>query len=94
MIEVCLGLQPAFEINVVEGPGGAVMYAKGEPLLDGLVGAARAKELEHFGPKGVWIKRPKNEAFTQTGRPPISVRWVDVSIALLVAGPGRHQARS
>ena len=62
------------------------MYSKGykdditkQPLLDGLIDAARAKELEYFGSKGVWIKKPKGEAFAKTGRPPISVRWVDVN---------------
>jgi hypothetical protein len=29
--------------------------------------------------KGVWIKKPRGEATRRTGRPPISVRWVDVN---------------
>jgi len=41
--------------------------------------AARAKELEFFKAKGVWTKRLKAEARTMTGRPPISVRWVDIN---------------
>ena len=40
---------------------------------------ARAKELKYFCEKGVWIKRPRQEAFAMTGRAPISVRWVDVN---------------
>jgi hypothetical protein len=82
----CVGLQPIFEINEVVEPRNEALYQKmykdditKQPLLDGLVDAARAKELEYFASKGVWIKRPKAEAFQKTGRPPISVRWVDVN---------------
>ena len=41
--------------------------------------AARTTELEYFNSKGVWRKRPRQEAFARTGRQPISVRWVDVN---------------
>ena len=51
----------------------------GQVLKDKLVTAARFKELEFFHSKGVWIKAPKNEARHRTGRPPITVRWVDVN---------------
>ncbi len=51
----------------------------GQPLKDELVKEARQKELAYFCSKGVWIKRPKHEARRVTGRPPISVRWVDVN---------------
>ena len=51
----------------------------GQVLRDDLVRAARAKELEYFNAKGVWRKRPRQEAYSRTGRPPISVRWVDVN---------------
>jgi hypothetical protein len=51
----------------------------GQPLRDELVTAARAKELEFFKTKGVWVKRVMAEARTVTGKPPISVRWVDVN---------------
>ena len=40
---------------------------------------ARAKELKYLVDKGVWIKRPKNEARQKTGKGAISVRWVDVN---------------
>ena len=50
-----------------------------QPLKDVLVREAREKELKYFIDKGVWIKRPRQEAFAATGRPPISVRWVDVN---------------
>jgi hypothetical protein len=48
-------------------------------LNDKLVAAARATELQYFNSKGVWRKRPRQEAFARTGRQPISVRWVDVN---------------
>ena len=51
----------------------------GQVLRDDLVREARAKELQHFFDKGVWVKRPRPEAKRVTGKPPISVRWVDVN---------------
>ena len=51
----------------------------GQPLRDDLVKAARAKELELFSSKGVWSKVPRQRAFARPGKPPISVRWVDVN---------------
>ena len=51
----------------------------GQPLRDELVRAARAKELDFFCSKGVWMKVPRRRSFEKTGRPPISVRWVDVN---------------
>ena len=51
----------------------------GQYLRDDLVMAARAKELEFFKSKGVWTKKLKAEARTMTGKPPISVRWVDIN---------------
>ncbi len=51
----------------------------GQPLRDDLVAEARAKELRYFCEKGVWVKRPKNEARARTGKGAISVRWVDVN---------------
>ena len=44
-----------------------------------LVRAARKKELEYFDGKEVWEKRPMAEARRVTGKPPITVRWVDVN---------------
>jgi len=51
----------------------------GQVLNDELVKQARMVELEYFRAKSVWTKRPKAECYRQTGRPPISVRWVDVN---------------
>ena len=51
----------------------------GEILNDKLVREARAKELAFFCSKKVWVKMPISEARARTGRPPISVRWVDVN---------------
>jgi hypothetical protein len=44
-----------------------------------MVREARATELAFFHSKRVWMKVPQGEARRQTGRPPISVRWVDVN---------------
>jgi len=51
----------------------------GQVLRDDLVKEARRKELEYFAAKGVWRKRPKEEAKKRTGRQPISVRGVYVN---------------
>ena len=48
-------------------------------LKDSLVHEARRKELDYFASKGVWRKKTRAEAFRRTGRPPITVRWVDVN---------------
>ncbi len=51
----------------------------GQILKDSVVQAARAKELLFFHNKGVWMKKARSTARAKTGRPPISVRWVDVN---------------
>jgi len=50
-----------------------------QPLIDTLVYEARRKELEYFAQKQVWLKVPRQQCYQATGRPPISVRWVDVN---------------
>ena len=51
----------------------------GQVLNDSLVIEARPKELEFFRSKNVWLKIPKALGRLLCGRPPISVRWVDVN---------------
>ncbi len=51
----------------------------GQVLRDDLVQQARAKELAYFAAKGVWQKVSRAKARLQSGRSPISVRWVDVN---------------
>jgi hypothetical protein len=53
IIQGCVGLQPAFDVNVVEDPKNAALYSKGykdditkQPLLDDLVDAARAVQAD------------------------------------------------
>ena len=84
----CYGVQvpddDAAVLNEIYGPaqGYSGKYRDdltGQVLRDDLVKQARAKELAYFHSKGVWIKVPKQEARAKTGRPPISVRWVDVN---------------
>ena len=50
-----------------------------QPLRDDLVKAARAKELEFFCSKDVWLKVPRQRAYDRTGKAPISVRRVDIN---------------
>ena len=51
----------------------------GQILRDELVDQARALELDFFNKKGVWRKRHFSISRQITGKPPISVRWVDVN---------------
>ena len=44
-----------------------------------LVRKARRAELEYFESNNVWYKRPRAEAYQKMGKPPISVKWVDVN---------------
>ena len=44
-----------------------------------LVKLARCKELDYFEDKGVWKRSSNQEAWRVSGRPPITVRWVDVN---------------
>ena len=51
----------------------------GQILDSTLVRAARKKELDFFESKGVWVKKAMDEARKRKGKPPITVRWVDVN---------------
>ena len=51
----------------------------GQPLVPALVHAARREELEYFNSMKVWELRSCEEARRQQGKPPISVKWVDVN---------------
>ena len=84
----CFGLQAPDDDAEVErnlrGPAQGYSGAyrddlTGQVLNDDLVKAARAKELAFFYSRRVWLKVPKARARAKSGRPPISVRWVDVN---------------
>ena len=51
----------------------------GQPLDIELVRKARQEELKYFRDKGVWTKRPRQEAYQRMGKAPISVKWIDVN---------------
>ena len=42
-----------------------------------LVKKARREEVEFYKTMGVYEKVPLSECFEVTGRPPVSVRWID-----------------
>ena len=86
--EGCFGIQVKDEDNDVmkqvmspeRGYSGAFKDdLTGQVLRDDLVKESRAKELLYFHSKGVWRKVPRTWARRRSGRPPISVRWVDVN---------------
>ena len=51
----------------------------GQLLKGNLVAAARQLVLEYFRSKNVWTKVPRKECFDNTGKPPITVKWVDTN---------------
>ena len=51
-----------------------------QPLDPRLCREVRKKELEYFASKGVFELRQVKEAWARTGRPPISVRWVESNV--------------
>ena len=65
----------------VEIDGGTVYRddLTGQVLDPKLVRAARQKELDFFESKGVWSLKAFEEARRRTGKPPVTVRWVDVN---------------
>ena len=48
-------------------------------LRDELLKKARELEMDYFRDKDVYEKRPRAEALERTGKPPITVKWVDTS---------------
>ena len=88
MLKGCFGLQVIGEEEEHEkdtrGPahGFSGRYkddVTGHILKDELVAQARREELEYFNSKGVWLKVPRSKARMRTGKPPITVRWVDIN---------------
>ena len=84
----CFGVQAIYDedlamnsvFNVNDGYSGEYVDDMTKQVLkDELVLTARQVELEYFNSKGVWLKVPRNQAREKTGRPPITVRWVDVN---------------
>ena len=63
----------------VEGDAAYNDDLTGRLLPPDLVRAARAKELAYFEAREVWTKQPVGEVRRATGKPAISVRWVDVN---------------
>ena len=51
----------------------------GEKLEPLLMAAARREEIKYFKEMGVYDKVPIEESWTETGKAPIAVRWVDVN---------------
>ena len=51
----------------------------GSPLDPSLVTKARREEMKYFKEMGVYVKVPKQECWTQTGKDPIAVRWIDTN---------------
>jgi len=65
----------------VESDGGVIYRddLTGQILNSKLVREARQKELDFFNAKNVWSLRAFEESRRRTGKPPVTVRWVDVN---------------
>ena len=61
------------------GLGDIVDATTGQILRGELVRQARAVEMDYFSARNVYEKRPRAEAIKRTGKPPITVKWVDVN---------------
>ena len=59
--------------------GGFFDAITGQRLRADLVRAARREELEYFAMKRVWAKVPRREALRRQGKPPITVKWLDIN---------------
>ena len=67
-------------LNVAEGSQDVFKADLTGHLLDAaLVKTARRVELEYFEAKGVWERWGREECLRNTGKAPISGRWVDVN---------------
>ena len=51
----------------------------GQPLVTNLMREDRRKELEYSEAMRVWLWEPRGDSFKHMGKPPISVRWIDVN---------------
>ena len=71
--------EESVEVNGLRGKKVFKDAITGQVLDPILVAEARKKELEYFAAKQVWHKRPRAEAYSRMGKPPISVKWVDVN---------------
>ena len=69
-----------YEINALSKQPGIIRDAlTGQELDYEMVMEARQIELEYFESKNVWYKKPRSEAYQKMGKPPVSVKWVDVN---------------
>ena len=75
----------------------------GQPFDPILCRAARKKEMDFVRDKGLWVKRSVDECWKRTGRPPVTVRWVETNkgddvtpnirsrlVARQIRGPGQE----
>ena len=58
---------------------GAWDDAHGGELPMALVRAARKEEISYMEGRNIWTLRPIEECWELTGKPPVSVRWVDTN---------------
>ena len=69
------------ELLKAEATGGEVFRDSitGQVLRSELVKQARQEEMDYFVSKNVWKKAPREEALRRQGKPPITVKWVDIN---------------
>ena len=51
----------------------------GEALPPDKVNAARSEEVGFMKERNIWTLKPIQECWDKTGKPPVSVRWVDTN---------------
>ena len=74
-----LEIDDEVEVCTMSKAGKVLDSLTGQPLDPELVRKARQEELKYFKDKGVWTKKPRQEAYQRMGKAPISVKWIDVN---------------
>eukprot|EP00435_Cladocopium_sp_Y103_P060831 s663_g22.t1 len=70
------------DVDLTLAPEDWTLYTdevSGKRLESGLVQKARAEEIEYARRYKVWEVVPTSEAWSETNRPPISSRWIDIN---------------
>ena len=67
------------EVCTADRSGRILDSLSGQPLDSNRVKKARQEELQYFEDKGVWTKRPRQEAYQKMDKAPITVKWIDVN---------------
>ena len=78
LMRICRAHGADVELNAAETKGVYTDAITGQKLDPDLAKAARREEMEYFAAKNVYKKVPRRKAMELQGKPPITVKWLDV----------------